>query len=148
MMGRSPTFLPTDRMYATNHMWALPVDGRFRLGLSAYAVKLLGDLSDLDWSIEPGATIGKGQPIGSIEGSKATSELYSPLDGRVEQINPAAVDDPSLINSNLYDTGWLWTIDGPGDSLLSPETYYAHLEVSWPLAERMLKKQAGDSHGR
>ena len=148
MMGRSPVFLPTDREYARNHMWATGAAEDYRLGLSAYAVKLLGDLRHLDWSAEAGATITAGQQIGFIEGSKATSDLYAPMPGRLLQLNDAVVADPTLLNSNLYDAGWLLVIAGSGEGLLSPEQYLSHLEASWPLAQRLLKGQFGGDNGR
>jgi len=148
MMGRSPAFLPTDRKYARNHMWAEAVEGGYRLGLSAYGVKLLGDLRHLEWSAEAGATITTGQRIGFVEGSKATSDLYAPMAGRLREFNQAVPADPSLVNTNLYDAGWLMAIEGSGDGLLSPQEYLSHLEASWPLAQRILKGQAGGNHGR
>jgi glycine cleavage system H protein len=148
MMGRSPAFLPTDRHYARNHMWVQGGEAGYRVGLSAYAVKLLGDLRHLDWAIEAGATITTGQQIGFIEGSKATSDLYAPMAGKVRELNDAVVADPTLLNSNLYDTGWLLVMRGSGEGLLSPEDYFSHLEASWPLAQRLLKGQLGGNDGR
>ena len=148
MMGRSPAFLPTDRKYARNHMWAAALEGGYRVGFSAYAVKLLGDLRHLEWSVEPGAAFAASEPIGFIEGSKATSELYAPVAGQVREINRAVVADPTLVNSNLYDAGWLLVISASDAGLLSPEEYLAHVEACWPLAQRILKGQAGGDHGR
>ena len=141
MMGRSPAFLAVDRGYARNHMWASVVENGCRWGLSAYAVRLLGDMERLEWEIEPGSAVRRGQRIGTIEASKATSDLYCPMDGAVGQINPAVVKDPTLLNSNLYDDGWLFTVLGAEPELLSPEQYLGHLEASWPLAQRVLKGQ-------
>jgi len=148
MMGRSPAFLPTDRRYARNHMWADAAEGGWRVGLSAYAVKLLGDLSHLEWSVEVGTPVEARQQIGFVEGSKATSELFAPLAGEVRRINPAVVADPTLLNSNLYDTGWLLVLSAADAGLLSPNEYLAHLEACWPVAQRILKGQAGGDHGR
>jgi glycine cleavage system H protein len=143
MMGRSPAFLPTDRRYARNHMWAMPAGPSYRVGLSAYAVRLLGDLNHLDWSVKPGASLRGGLQIAFVEGSKATSDLYAPFAGRVEAINPRVAAKPSLLNSNLYDSGWLLEIVSDEPSLLTAEQYLAHLEAAWPLAQRLLKGQAG-----
>ena len=144
MMGSSPAFLPTDRMYARNHMWAAPVESGYRVGFSAYAVKLLGDVHHLEWSAAPGRAVRQGGHIGFIEGSKATSDLYAPMPGEIGQFNPDVVADPTLINSNLYDDGWLFSITAAGnESLLSPAQYFRHVEAAWPLAQRLLKGQAG-----
>lgn len=148
MMGLSPAFLPTDRRYARNHMWAEAAEGRFRVGFSAYAVRLLGDVAHLEWSVEAGMNVAAGQEIGFIEGSKATSDLYAPMAGQIEQLNRDVPADPTLINSHPYEAGWLLSIDGPGDGLLSPEEYLALLEAAWPLAQRILKRQVGANNGR
>lgn len=145
MMGRSPVFLPTDRLYARNHMWAAAAATGYRVGLSGYAVRLLGDISHLDWSVEHGAAVEPGRRIGFIEGSKATSDLYAPLAGRVKEINPTVMAEPALLNSNLYDSGWLLEIGGREQPLLTADEYLAHLEAAWPLAQRLLKGQMGKS---
>lgn len=139
MMGRSPAFLPTDRSYVRNHMWALEVPAGWRFGFTAYAVKLLGDIRHLEWSVSPGMKLDGGQPIGFIEGSKATSDLYAPMAGEAVELNDLVLADPTLLNSNLYDTAWLLSIAGTEATLLSPEAYLAHLESVWPLAQRLLK---------
>lgn len=144
MMGRSPVFLPTDRKYARNHMWTAAVEVGYRVGFSAYAVRLLGDVHQLQWSAEPGTSIEIGRQIGFIEGSKATSDLYAPMTGVLKELNREVLAKPTLINTNLYDSGWLFSMAGSGASLLSPEQYLAHLEASWPLAQRILKGQAGE----
>jgi glycine cleavage system H protein len=143
MMGRSPAFVPTDRCYARNHMWAARVRSGYRLGLSAYAVRLLGDVCHLEWSIKPGAAVEAGRQIGLIEGSKATSDLFAPLSGQVANLNCDVLTNPGLLNSNLYDSGWLLGIAAVEQPLLTAEEYLAHLEASWPLAQRLLKGQLG-----
>ena len=146
MMGKSPVFLPIDRPFAQNHMWVSPTDAGYRLGLTAYAVKLLGDMRSLEWSVASDSRIERGQSIGTIEASKATSDLFAPMSGTLLEFNPAVVADPTLLNSNLYDTGWLFCMksnDGEESLLLSPREYLAHVEAVWPLAQRILKGQAG-----
>jgi glycine cleavage system H protein len=114
------------------------------LGLSAYAVRLLGEVHVLSWSVEAGETIEDRQPIGHVEAAKATSDLYAPLAGSVVQTNAEVVARPKLINSNLYDDGWLISVVADRPELLSPEKYVSHLETCWPLAQRLLKNQAGE----
>lgn len=143
MMGRSPAFIATDRQYARNHMWVQRHDEVWRAGFSAYAVRLLGDVRHLAWSIDERCEVQSGQPLGFIEGSKATSDLFAPADGFVVQFNTAVTADPSLINSNLYDEAWLLAFRGIRGELMSPADYLAHLEACWPLAQRLLKGQAG-----
>lgn len=143
MMGRSPAFLPVDRRYTRSHYWVVPIEAGLRLGFSAYAVKLLGVVNRLQWSIQPGAAVEQRRSIGYVEASKATTDLYAPFSGRVVEINPRVPADPSLVNSLPYDDGWLMTIDGQADGLLAPQEYLSYLEATWPLAQRLLKGQAG-----
>ncbi|NLS95560.1 MAG: glycine cleavage system protein H [Planctomycetaceae bacterium] len=143
MMGQSPAILPVDRRYARNHMWVIEMGETLRVGFSAYAVRLLGDMRHLEWSVEVGTEVLAGQQIGFVEASKATSDLYSPMPGRITSFNDSVLSDPGLINSNLYDSAWLMELQGVCDGLLDPEPYVRHLEASWPLAQRLLKGQAG-----
>jgi len=141
MMGRSPAFLPVDRLYLRNHMWAMDVGATYRFGLSAYAVRLLGDLRRLEWSVPAGSQVALQQVLGTIEGSKAVSDLYAPESGTLVGFNPAVTADPTLLNSNLYDTGWLFDATYSTEGFLSPQQYLQHLELCWPLAQRILKGQ-------
>lgn len=149
MMGRSPAFLPIDRSYARNHMWVSEVDSgaenEFCFGLTAYAVKLLGDMRSLEWSLKTDEDVEQGQSLGTIEASKATSDLFAPAAGKIVEINSAVVSDPTLLNSNLYDSGWLFRmkISMATAQWLSPQEYLEHVEAAWPLAQRILKGQAG-----
>lgn len=145
MMGRSPAFLPIDRRYARNHMWAAAVDGGLRFGLSGYAVRLLGDVQHLRWSVKVGDAVAQGQQVGYVEASKATSDLYAPMAGRLVELNAEVPIKPRLLNTNLYDSGWLFVLAGEPQPFLSPEEYLAHLESVWPLAQRLLKGQVGNS---
>lgn len=145
LMGKFAARFPSDRRYAKNHMWALPVADGVRFGFSAYAVRLLQDVYFLEWSIDEGAEVRERQPIGAIESSKAESELYAPLDGRLTRFNADLLSDPSGINVDAYGGGWLFEMAGPSDGLLTPQEYLTHLEASWAIAERTIKGQINES---
>jgi glycine cleavage system H protein len=160
MMGKYEAQIPTDRQYAKNHMWAQrvepnptpltltpdlrPLTPAFRFGFSAYAVRLLQDVYFLDWHLSAPAELSERQEIGEIESSKAESALYSPMPGRLTQINADLLADPSTINVDSYGRGWLVEIEGTGEGLLSPEEYMVHLEAAWKLAERTIKGQMNE----
>jgi glycine cleavage system H protein len=141
MMGKFEARFPRDRKYARNHMWAQVHADGFRLGFTAYAVRLLQDVYFLDWSVDAGTTLGEKQEIGSIESSKAESALYAPMAGRLVEFNAALLADPATINVDNYARGWLFSMTGAGDELLSPEAYLIHLEAAWKVAERTIKGQ-------
>lgn len=148
LMGKFEARFPTDRLYAKNHMWAQPreVDGGagFDFGFSAYAVRLLQDVYFLEWTVDAGTALREKQAIGNIESSKAESELYAPLVGRLTEFNAALLKDPSPINIDGYDTGRLFHMTGDGATLLTPEQYQKHLTAAWKIAEKTIKGQMNE----
>lgn len=144
LMGKFAARIPADRQYAKNHMWAQAVEGVVRFGFSAYAVRLLQDVYFLEWSVDADTSLAERQAIGAIESSKAESELYAPMAGRLVGFNERLLSDPSGINVDNYGEGWLFEMHGPGHSLLTPDQYMAHLEASWAVAQRTIKGQINE----
>jgi glycine cleavage system H protein len=150
MMGRSPVFLPTDLRYARQHMWIDAKTGPVRrFGFTTYAVKLIGDPIALRWKVNVGDPITAGKPIGHIEGSKAVSDLFAPVDGTLEAINDEVLKDLNKIQWNPYEA-WLLSVRtsesevGEQTPVFSAEEYQIHLEAVWPLTERLLKGRKGE----
>lgn len=147
MMGNFEASFPTDRLYAKNHMWALAMtesdeaQATFRLGLSAYAVRLLQDVYFLDLTLEPGMTLKSKQEIGSIESKKAESSLYTPAAGTVMTVNANLIDDPTAINLDKYGAGWMFELQTASTEFLQPHKYIEHLEAAWEVAQRTIKGQ-------
>lgn len=142
-MGEFTAWFPKDRLYGKNHMWILDRGGgRSRLGLTAYAVRLLQDVYFLDWTVDIRASLSSEKSIGSIESKKAESELYVPSNGTLATINDEVLDEPTLINAEPYDDGWLIEMDrmdqGP---LMTPEQYAEHLVKAWKVAEVTIRGQ-------
>ncbi len=142
MMGNFEATFPTDRKYAKNHMWAQASgENRYRLGLSAYAVRLLQDVYFLDLTIESSMVLKARQEIGSIESKKAESSLYTPTAGTVVAVNQTLLDDPTGINLDKYGAGWLFEIETAGSEFLEPTQYMEHLTGAWEIAQRTIKGQ-------
>lgn len=143
LMGKYEAHIPTDRRYSENHLWLLPagdLPGTYRVGFTAYSIRLLQDVYFLDWSIDPGTRVAKKQKIGEIESSKALSDLYAPSAGTVVAFNDAVLSDPSAINVDGYGGGWLYEFASDG-TLLDAEAYLRHLEAGWEKDQRYLKGQ-------
>lgn len=110
------TTIPDDRGYTDEHEWvmitpgatALP-DTPVRVGITSVAAAALGDLVYLDLP-EVGSLIEAGTACGEVESTKTVSELFPPVSGRVEAVNQAAVDDPSLVTQDPYGDGWLFAV--------------------------------------
>ena len=142
-MGKYEARIPSDRFYAENHLWLLPHEGHFRVGFTAYSVRLLQDVYFLSWNIDPDTAVRKKQEIGEIESSKAVSSLYAPHDGRVLTFNEQVLHDPSAINLDNYGTGWLFDFKTEVE-LITPENYVKLLEAGWEATQRMIKGQMND----
>ena len=143
MMGDFAAEVPTDRLYAKNHMWAMPREENVvRFGFSAYAVRLLQDIYFLEFGIEENSELTNRQEFGNIESKKAESGLYAPMAGKVVRINEQLLNDPSGINVDKYGDGWLMEMHGDSSEMLSPKQYLEHLAKAWDIAQRTIKGQA------
>ncbi len=98
--------VPADLMYTAEHEWIM-VDGEVAtVGITDWAQSELGDVVYVELP-EVGSVVEQGEPFGTIEAVKAVSDLYSPISGKVVEINSALDDDPMAINRNPYGEGWM-----------------------------------------
>jgi glycine cleavage system H protein len=145
MMGKYPADLPAELLYCRNHMWCRPgEDGHHRFGFSTYAIRLMKDVYFLDWSVNEGDTLKLKQQMGNIETSKAVSDLYAPIAGKLVRINSELLKDPSGINTDAYGAGWLFEIAGDLTPTMDAQGYFEFLEKGWENTQRILKGQMGD----
>lgn len=140
MMGKFEAKFPTDRQYSDTHLWLQQHGEVYRVGLTAYSVRLLQDVYFLDWTIDPGVEVRRKQEIGEVESSKALSSLYAPVDGFLVEFNEELLDDPSAINTDNYGSGWLYSMRTESP-LLDADGYLAALDESWEHAQRTIKGQ-------
>lgn len=142
MMGQFEARFPTHLKYAKNHMWSTQRDtGVLRLGFSAYAVRLLQDVYFLEWHVDADSIVTERALLGAIESSKAESDLFAPLSGRLTRFNEELLSDPSAINVDKYGAGWLFEMEADESALLTAEEYQQHLAASWEVAQRTIKGQ-------
>ncbi|MCK3770372.1 glycine cleavage system protein GcvH [Microbacterium aerolatum] len=116
--------------YTDEHEW-LAVDGTTAtVGITDYAADKLGDVVFVELPAV-GIEITAGSVVGEIESTKSVGELYAPLAGTVVEVNDAVVDDPSLVNAEPFEGGWLIKLtiaDGAADELLDRDAYTALTE--------------------
>lgn len=141
MMGKYAARLPIDRQYARNHMWCEKRETAFRFGFTSYAVRLMQDVYFLDWCVDVGSSVERKQRIGNIETSKAVSDLFAPIAGRIEAWNSELLADPSQINIDCYGAGWLFEMTGDGSELMDAAAYRDFLAAGWETTQRLLKSQ-------
>ena len=96
------------------------------VGITDYAQQALGDVVYVSVPA-PGTRVTAGEPCGEVESTKSVSDIFSPVDGEVSEVNADLEDDPALVNSDPYGAGWLMRIqldDPDNDSgLLSADEY-------------------------
>ena len=118
--------------FLDSHEWArLEIDGNVTVGISEYAQDLLGDIVFVELP-EIGSAINQGDEVAVVESVKAASEVYSPVGGKILEVNNKLEDSPEIVNSSPYEEGWFIKIK-PSDktelqSLLSPEEYSTNCE--------------------
>ncbi|MGO2721597.1 glycine cleavage system protein GcvH [Brachybacterium tyrofermentans] len=119
--------MTAELLYSKDHEWVrVESDGVAVVGVTDYAAEQLGDVVYVDLP-ESGADITAGTEMGEIESTKSVSDLFSPLDGTVTEVNQAVVDAPELVNSSPFDEGWLVKVSFTAlpEDLLSAEDYTA-----------------------
>jgi glycine cleavage system H protein len=115
-----------DLKYTKDHEWARVDGNAIDVGISAYAVEQLGDITLVNLDVKVGDRLEKGAAFGTIESVKTLSDLFSPVAGKVTRINPDLNDKPELVNADCY-AAWMVTIeaDSADDTaeLLSASAY-------------------------
>lgn len=97
---------PTDLRFTRTHEWVY-IDGDVAtIGVSRFAVDQLTDLIVIDLP-EVGRKLSEGKSFGEIESVKAVSDLYSPIDGEVIEVNRAVAADVQILAQDPYEKGWL-----------------------------------------
>ena len=140
LMGKFPAVLPGELRYARNHMWAREEGAGLRFGFTSYAIRLMKDVYFLDWCISAGDAVDLLQQIGNIETSKAVSDLFAPVAGTVCAFNAELLKDPSGINVDGYDAGWLFEMERANGPLLSVVEYHEYLTANWEKTQHIKGK--------
>ena len=98
--------IPEDLMYTEEHEWVRVADGSAIVGITDFAQSQLGDIIFLELP-DIGGKIISGQPFGEIEAVKTVSELYTPVNGIVIEVNNDLEDFPEKVNQDCYGDGWI-----------------------------------------
>ena len=106
--------IPPDLKYTKEHEWARQQGSVVVVGVTHHAQEALGDVVYVELP-KVGATLTAGKNFGVIESTKAVSDLYSPLDGKVVKVNDALTGNPAVINTDPYGEGWILELE-PSDS--------------------------------
>ena len=114
--------------FAESHEYAKVDGGVATVGITEFAANALGDIVFVDLP-EVGDEVEKGESFGAVESVKAASDVYSPISGEVTAVNDALVDDPSKLNTEPFEGGWMMKVKvsdaGELDGLMDSAAYSA-----------------------
>ena len=145
--SRFTTHLPVDRRYSPAHYWLLEESpGVWRVGLTKFATRMLGDIVEFEFTALPGAAIGVGDEIGSIEGLKAITSVFAAGSGRFLSEGEALRGDVTLAESDPYGMGWLYRLQGePASDTVDVQGYVAILDATIDKMLASRHESAGDA---
>src|SRR3954468_1806078 len=104
----------SDRRYTKDHEWAKSTDGEIVIGITAFAVDQLGDITLVNLDVKVGDTVTAGKAFGTIESVKTLSDLFAPVSGKIVRINADLENKPELVNEDCYGKAWMIAI-APSD---------------------------------
>ena len=115
--------IPENLMYTAEHEWVTIEGTTASVGITDFAQQALGDVVYVSVPAA-GTEVTAGEPCGEVESTKSVSDLYSPVDGEVTEVNEELDDDPGLVNAEPYGAGWMFrvrvTTGSDGEAALPP----------------------------
>lgn len=128
------TDIPAGLKYTTDHEWAKADGKKVRVGITAFAVEQLGDITLVNLDVKVGDELEAGKAFGTIESVKTLSDLFAPMAGKVVEINGELDGKPELVNEDCYGKGWMVVLEVADekavDALLDHGAYDAHVKAS------------------
>jgi glycine cleavage system H protein len=126
--------IPAGLRYTKDHEWT-KVDGkRVTIGITAFAVEQLGDITLVNLDVKVGDEIAAGKAFGTIESVKTLSDLYAPVSGKIVEINKELDAKPELVNEDSYGKGWMVIIEAADpkavEELFDEAAYAEHVKAS------------------
>jgi glycine cleavage system H protein len=103
---------PDDMYFHKDHMWVKVEGDKARVGYNSWAADAAGKLVSIK-TRPAGKKVKAGKTLGSVESGKWVGSLKVPLTGLIDEINPAIVGNPAIINDAPYGDGWV--------AIISPE---------------------------
>jgi glycine cleavage system H protein len=136
------THLPEEHLYTQSHSWISAVAGakdQWRVGYTKFALRMLGEIVDVQLEKKADEPVEPGDVIGTIEGFKALSDLFCVGRGRYLRGNPSLSGSLEALAERPYDEGWLYEFEGSPDSRAVDVNGYRNLLDA--TIDRMLQKE-------
>ncbi|MDR1482094.1 MAG: glycine cleavage system protein GcvH [Synergistaceae bacterium] len=125
-----------DLVYTQTHEWTRRTGDTAQVGVDDYAQSALGDIVYVELP-SVGATVNAGAAFGSLESTKAVSDLYSSVTGKVVAVNETLSDSPELVNTSPYEDGWVIEVEMANpkelDALMKSDDYLSFVKTLAPI---------------
>lgn len=122
---------PSEYYYSKDHEWVKIEGDTAVMGITDFAQKQLGDVVYIELPAV-GAELGVHQTVGVVESVKAVSDVYSPISGKVTEVNSALNDAPETLNQDPHGQGWIIKLavkdKSELENLLSASEYEKYVE--------------------
>lgn len=130
--ARFRTQLPRSYRYTASHFWVCSAGpDTWKIGLTAFALRMLGELVEHEWQAQPNSPITRGQTLGWLDGFKAATDIYAIADGTFLTGNPDLKRNIDLLAQDCYGTGWLYMVKGVLDpDIVDAEQYGRILDAT------------------
>jgi glycine cleavage system H protein len=119
---------PSNLRYTKDHEWVLLEGNTATIGITEFAQRELGDIVFVDVP-SVGKTLEAEEVFGTVEAVKTVSDLFLPVAGTINELNPELDSSPELVNTDPYTDGWMikMTVNNPADvaGLLDAAAYQA-----------------------
>ena len=102
--------IPEGYLYTKDHVWVKVEDNVVTIGITDYGQKKLRDIVNVELP-SIGQTVEEGEVLAMVESIKASAEVYSPVSGKIVEVNAKLADNPELINEDPYEKGWIAKIE-------------------------------------
>ena len=118
--------------YTKDHEWVSGSGKERLIGITAFAVDQLGDITLVTLDVKAGDKLVLGKSFGTVESVKTLSDLFAPLSGTVVRVNGDLDAKPELVNEDCYGKAWMIAIepDGAAGELLDAAAYRAFLAAA------------------
>src|SRR5262249_53049364 len=125
---------PAGLKYTKDHEWAKLEGNRLTVGITAFAVEQLGDITLVNVDLKVGAEVVAGKAVGTVESGKKRSDLYEPGNRKIALVNKELEAKPELVNEDCYGKGWMIVIEttdaNPAGALLDAKAYGEHVAAA------------------
>jgi glycine cleavage system H protein len=101
---------PEDLQYTPDHEWTRVQGNRVTVGITDFAQDQLGDVVYVELP-DVGDVVKKGEAFGVVESTKAVSDLFAPVSGKVVEVNSPLADAPETVNEDPYEEGWMIVVE-------------------------------------